>query len=108
MDVTRERLAKALDHLWVYASNREAGTQHAQITEVPGGSLDTLMEELAEQPDDTNVLGMDHVCEHPIGDREVQLMVDILRGMAGLDDEARQRIRNWVDERFVPRRLSPF
>ena len=57
---------------------------------------------------DTNAIGIDHVCEHLIGDREVQLMVDILRGMAGLDNDARQRIRNWVDERFVPRRSDPF
>jgi len=80
----------------------------------PGQVCDACREshsyQLAEalEPDGTNVLGMDHACEHLIGDREVQLMVDILRGMAGLDDEARQRIRNWVDERFVPRRLNPF
>jgi hypothetical protein len=47
MEVTREQLAKALDHLWVYAKNRE-GTHHAQICQVTGDSMDSLWESLEE------------------------------------------------------------
>lgn len=42
-------------------------------------------------------------------DTELALMAAILHGMEQLDRDARQRIRNWVDERFVPRRpADPF
>ena len=78
MDVTRERLAKALDHLWVYASNREAGTQHAQITEVPHGSLDTLMEELTGQPP-VDVADAHACCEHVTGESELAVLVTVKR-----------------------------
>lgn len=41
-------------------------------------------------------------------DTELALMAAILHGMEQLDRDARQRIRNWVDERFVPRAAGPF
>jgi hypothetical protein len=44
MDVTREQLATALDHLWVYAKNHE-GTRYGQITD-PGQVADELWENL--------------------------------------------------------------
>lgn len=39
-------------------------------------------------------------------DTELALMAAILHGMDQLDRDARQRIRNWVDERFVPGRAN--
>lgn len=45
--------------------------------------------------------------EHFPDDRELALMAAILAGMKQLDRDAQQRIRNWVDERFV-RPIGPF
>lgn len=113
MKVTEQQLAAALEDFYVRvrATSSAMGTSSAQLADADEtakaifAALDRTAA-LREDDDGPNVIGADHVCEHPIGDREVQLMVDILRGMAGLDPDAKQRIRTWVDERFA--RAHPF
>jgi hypothetical protein len=120
MEVTREQLRSALAKTRIIIEEPEVsnsvhggpdGWQPLSATGAPRYP-DELAEALMmvieiEQGKPGDVVDA-HICcdhEHLPDDRELALMAAILRGMRWLSPDAQQRIRNWVDERFVPRRL---
>ena len=111
--VSREQLARALDHLWVYAKNRE-GTYHGQIIG-PGQVADDLWENLAAVQAAPDVVDAHICCEHadgpgPFSDPEVAAMAALAPALAALRrlryDEA-MRVMRWATDRATGN-LPPF
>jgi hypothetical protein len=123
MEVTRDQLAKALDHQWVYAKNRE-GTHHAQI-DASHSLVSELWGKLADQqpePEPGDVVDAHICCEHIAEDPEVSAMARILRLMEArpfdphaviralypLDGPALPRVLRWFLARFPDPGDPPF
>jgi hypothetical protein len=117
-DITREQLAKALDGfmLWVVPDEGQTtdGTFAGKVT-AARGAASRLLDVIADTAEADGVVDAHICCDHAgtdpdvtladiagsHADTELALMAAILHGMEQLDRDARQRIRNWVDERFV-------
>lgn len=125
MWVTAEELSDALNHASITVrdprglvlTGASGLPPEAQVTEAKGKAKypDEVAEGLLSrvegnrgaalrEPEPYQVTLADIAGSHV--DTELALMAAILHGMEQLAPDARQRIRNWVDERFVPRRVN--
>ena len=110
MEVTRDQLTAALEEFCaVTHDGRVAWTGDAgTVTDVARALYGQLAVFAAVRASEDVVdasICCDH--EHLPEDRELALMAAFLRGMRWLDADTQQRVRRWVDERFV-RTEPPF
>ena len=99
--LTRAQLAKALDHQWVHAENRD-GMHHAQIANADSVARE-VWEKLVDQPKAAaDVAGAHVCCEHagtvpgPFPDPELSAMAVV----GALDEDARARVLYYLARRY--------